>query len=43
MPGAVNVVTFGGALVIVREGLIHAIQRLVEEVNTATGELFDGL
>jgi transcription antitermination factor NusG len=43
MPGAARVVTFGGAPATVPEGLIHAIQRRVEEVNAAGGELFDGL
>jgi hypothetical protein len=41
MPGAARVVTFGGALATVPEGLIHAIQRRVEEVNVAGGKLFD--
>jgi transcriptional antiterminator RfaH len=43
MPGAARVVTFGSAPATVPEGLIHAIQRRVEEVNAAGGELFDGL
>jgi len=43
MPGAARVVTFGGAPATVPDGLIHAIQRRVEEVNAAGGELFDGL
>jgi len=43
MPGAARVVTFDGVPATVPEGLIHAIQRKVEEVNAAGGELFDGL
>jgi len=41
MPGAARVVTFGGVPATVPEGLIHAIQRRVEEVNVASGKLFD--
>jgi transcriptional antiterminator RfaH len=43
IPGAARVVTFGGVPATVPEGLIHAIQLKVEEVNAAGGELFDGL
>jgi len=43
MPGASRLVSFGGAPATVPEGLIHAIQRRVDEVNAAGGELFDGL
>jgi transcriptional antiterminator RfaH len=43
MPGAARLVSFDGIPATVPEGLIHAIQRRVEEVNAAGGELFDGL
>jgi len=43
MPGVAKVVSFGSAPATVPDGLIHSIQRRVEEINAAGGELFDGL
>jgi transcription elongation factor/antiterminator RfaH len=43
MPHAVGLVTFGEEAAIVPDNLIHAIQRRVEEIAAAGGELFDGL
>lgn len=38
MPGAANLVSFGGEIPTVPENIIHAISRKVEEVNAAGGE-----
>jgi transcription antitermination factor NusG len=43
MPFARGVVTFDQEPATVPESLIHAIQRRVEEVNAAGGEVFNGL
>ena len=43
MPHAIGLVVFGDEAAIVPENLIHAIQRRVEEISAAGGELFDGL
>ncbi|MDP2977185.1 MAG: transcription termination/antitermination NusG family protein [Anaerolineales bacterium] len=43
MPGAQRLVSFDGVSATVPDGLIHAIQRRLEEINAAGGELFDGL
>ena len=41
IPGASNLVSFGGEAAEVPDGLIHAIQQRVDEINSAGGELFD--
>lgn len=43
MPGAIGFVSFDSAPAIVPDGLIPAIQKRIEKVNTAGGEIFDGL
>jgi len=43
IPGAAGLVSFGGEAADVPDGLIHAIQQRVEEINDAGGELFDVL
>jgi transcriptional antiterminator RfaH len=43
MPGSIGFVSFGSAPSIVPDGLIHALQKRVEQVNAAGGELFAGL
>jgi transcription antitermination factor NusG len=43
MPHAIGLVTFGGEPSTVPENLIYAIQRRVEEISAAGGEVFDGL
>lgn len=43
MPHTMGLVVFGGEPSIVPDGLIGAIQRRVEEINRAGGEVFDGL
>lgn len=43
IPGAAGLVSFGGEVADVPDGLIHAIQQRVEEINNAGGELFDVL
>lgn len=43
IPGASGLVTFGGEAAGVPDGLIHAIQRRVDEINEAGGELFEVL
>ncbi|MFA5872882.1 MAG: transcription termination/antitermination NusG family protein [Anaerolineales bacterium] len=43
LPGAAGLVTFGGEPAYVPDGLIHAIQQRVDEINGAGGELFDAL
>ncbi len=43
MPHAIGLVTYGGDPAPVPEALIFAIQRRVEEIAAAGGELFDGL
>jgi transcriptional antiterminator RfaH len=41
LPGAAGLVSFGGEAADVPDGLIHAIQHRVDEINDAGGELFD--
>jgi transcriptional antiterminator RfaH len=43
MPHSLGLVAFGDEPSIVPENLIYAIQRRVEEIASAGGELFDGL
>jgi transcriptional antiterminator RfaH len=43
IPGAAGLVSFGGEVADVPDGLVHAIRRRVEEINIAGGELFDVL
>jgi transcriptional antiterminator RfaH len=43
MPHAIGLVSFGDEVPVVPDNLIHAIQRRVEEIAAAGGELFDGL
>ena len=43
MPGAIGFVSFGSIPSVVPDGLIHAIQKRVEQVNAAGGEVFEGL
>ena len=43
MPHAIGLVCFGEEPAIVPENLVYAIQKRVEEIATAGGELFDGL
>jgi transcription antitermination factor NusG len=43
MPHAVGLVSFGGEPAIVPEHLIQAIQRRMEEINAAGGELLEGI
>ena len=43
IPGAVGLVSFGGEVADVPDGLVHAIRCRVDEINTAGGELFDVL
>ena len=43
MPFSIGLVTFGGEPAHVPESMIIAIQRRVDEINAAGGELFDGL
>lgn len=43
MPHTVGLVSFGGEPSIVPENLILAIQKRVDEINAAGGEIFDGL
>jgi transcription antitermination factor NusG len=43
MPHAIGLVCFGEEASIVPDNLIYAIQRRVEEIAEAGGELFDGL
>ena len=43
IPGATGLVSFGGEAAEVPDGLVHAIRRRVDEINTAGGELFDVL
>jgi transcriptional antiterminator RfaH len=43
LPGAAGLVSFGGEAADVPDGLIHAIQHRVDEINDAGGELFDVL
>lgn len=38
VPGAANLVSFGGEVASVPENLIHAVRRKVEEINSAGGE-----
>jgi transcription antitermination factor NusG len=41
IPGAAGLVSFGGEVADVPDGLIHAIRTRVDEINNAGGELFD--
>jgi len=43
MPHAIGLVCFGEEPAIVPENLVYAIQKRVEEIAAAGGELFDGL
>ncbi len=43
MPHATGLVAFGGEPAAVPENLIFTIQRRLEEINAAGGEVFDGL
>ena len=43
MPHAMGLVCFGDEPAIVPDNLIYAIQKRVEEISAAGGELFDGL
>jgi len=43
MPGAIGFVAFDSLPSVVPESLIHAIQKRVEQVNAAGGEIFEGL
>jgi len=43
IPGTAGLDTFGGEAAYVPDGLIHAIQQRVDEINNAGGELFDVL
>jgi len=43
IPGSAGLVSFGGEAAHVPDALIHAIQRRVDEINYAGGELFDAL
>jgi transcriptional antiterminator RfaH len=43
IPGAAGLVSFGGEVADVPDGLVHAIRCRVDEINTAGGELFDVL
>src|SRR5512142_170716 len=42
-PGSVGLIMFGSEPAFVPDGLIHAIQSRVNEINSAGGELFDVL
>jgi transcriptional antiterminator RfaH len=43
MPGAIGFVSFDSAPSVVPDSLIHAIQKRVDHVNAAGGEIFEGL
>jgi transcriptional antiterminator RfaH len=43
MPHSVGLVSFGGEPAHVPENLINALQKRVDEINEAGGEVFDGL
>lgn len=43
MPHTLGLVSFGGEPAIVPENLIHDIQKRVDEINTAGGEVLEGL
>ncbi|MEW5868640.1 MAG: transcription termination/antitermination NusG family protein [Chloroflexota bacterium] len=43
MPHTMGLVSFGGEPAVVPDNLVHAIQKRVEEINAAGGEVFDGL
>jgi transcription antitermination factor NusG len=43
MPHAMGIVCFGDEPAIVPENLIYALQKRVDEISAAGGELFDGL
>jgi transcription elongation factor/antiterminator RfaH len=43
IPGATGLIMFGGDPAFVPDSLIHAIQKRVDEINMAGGELFDAL
>ena len=42
-PGATGLIMFGGEPAFVPDGLIQAIKRRVDEINSAGGELFEAL
>ena len=41
VPGSAGLISFGGEPAFVPDGLIHAIQQRVQEIDSAGGELFD--
>lgn len=43
LPGATGLISFGGEPASIPEGLIVAIRRKVEQINSRGSELFDGL
>ncbi len=43
VPGACGIVVFGGEIPSVPDGLVHAIQARVDEINAAGGELLETL
>jgi transcription elongation factor/antiterminator RfaH len=43
MPGATGFVSFDSQPSMVPEALIHAVKKRVDEINSAGGEIFDGL
>jgi transcription antitermination factor NusG len=43
MPHSIGLVDFGGEPAYVPENLIHSLQKRVDEINEAGGEVFDGL
>jgi transcription antitermination factor NusG len=43
LPGATGLVSFGGEAADVPDGLIHAIHKRVEAINSAGGELFESV
>jgi len=43
VPGSSGLVMFGGEIPIVPDGLVHAIQSRVEQINSAGGELLEVL
>jgi transcriptional antiterminator RfaH len=43
MPHTIGLISFGGEPAVVPDHLVQAIRKRVEEINSAGGELFDGL
>lgn len=43
VPGAANLVSFGGEVASVPDNLVHAIRRKVDETNAAGGEKVEGI